>query len=328
MYLFLIIILLIIICLLLIGLHQKNTNSICRARTRLDGKTAIITGGTLGMGLNVATDFADRGARVIIACPFEPEGRNAQRLIEEETGNKQIIFKLLDLSSFKSVRDFAADILNREDRLDILVNNAGVGYLEDDVTKDGLNVILQINYYGHFLLTLLLLPLLKRTGTKSEPARVVNVSSLLHYLGTMNACYIKRSKVLHALQLYSDSKFFLMVFTRELSKKLSESNVVVNCVDPGAVGTEIFYSIGCVWGPLIKCFFSTIFKTPWEGAQTTIHVALDKKAGTISGQMFKNCQVSHAKQSAFSEINRKRLWDDSIKLVKLTEAEHQQCLYT
>ncbi|CAG9560141.1 unnamed protein product [Danaus chrysippus] len=313
---------------MLVGLHQKKTNSICRSRKRLDGKTAIVTGGTLGMGLNVANDFADRGARVIIACPFQTEGKNAQRLIEEETGNKQVIFKLLDLSSFKSVRDFAADIISSEDRLDILVNNAGVGYIEDDITKDGLNVMLQINYYGHFLLTLLLLPLLKKTGTQSEPARIVNVSSLLHYLGTMNACYIKRSKLLYALQLYSDSKFFLMLFTRELSKKLSYSNVVVNCVDPGAVGTDIFKHIGFVWGALIRFFFSTIFKTPWEGAQTTIHVALDRKAGDISGRMFKNCQVSYAKQAAFCEINGKRLWEDSIKLVKLTEVELKQCLYT
>lgn len=102
-------------------------------------------------------DFAKRGAKVILACRDESKAKEAVNKIKNETHNTDVIYKLVDLSSFKSVRQFAEHVNANEERLDILVNNAGAGGLGDKITEDGLPIVMQINYFSHFLLTNLLL---------------------------------------------------------------------------------------------------------------------------------------------------------------------------
>ncbi|XP_023937846.2 retinol dehydrogenase 11-like [Bicyclus anynana] len=317
--------LVIVVVAMVVGLYQKNTNIICKSKKRLDGKTAIVTGGTSGMGLRIAMDFADRGARVIVACPFVDEGATGRKLIVRKTGNEEVIFKLLDLSSNTSIRKFANDILTTEKRLDILINNAGVGTVDEFITKDGLNFIMQVNYFGTFLLTLLLLPLLKKSGSITEPARIVNTSSVLHNIGTVNFKVMNRLNHWYLIQLYGNSKLCLVLFARELTKRLKGTNVVCNCVDPGAVGTTIFNCSGKYYGAFVQFLFSVLFKTPWEGAQTAIYAALDKKAGLVSGEYFKNCRTGQAKQCAYDDNLAKELWEESVKLVKLCDDELEEC---
>ncbi|CAB3234323.1 unnamed protein product [Arctia plantaginis] len=277
---------LIIIFMLSIGLHEKSTNAICLSRRRLEGKTVIVTGGTAGIGLEIAKDLAHRGARVIIACPYEDEGIEARDQIIEETENSDVIFKLLDLSNLESTRHFAEDILKTEMRLDILINNAGVGVPTDQYTKDGILFIMQVNYYGTFLLSLLLLPLLERTGKHGEPSRILVTTSLTHWLGgrvdiqkSNKNCFFS---LLYKVQLYSSSKLYLLYFSTDLTKRLKGCNVVINNVDPGMVGTRIFYSANRVIGFILTLIGLMLFKTPWQGAQTTLHVALDRTGGEKS----------------------------------------------
>ena len=316
----------VLIITLIIALYQKSTNAWCKSKKRLDNQTVIVTGGTTGMGLEIATDLADRGARVIIACPFKNEGDEALKIIKQKTESEKVIFKLLDLSSIDSVRKFAAYILKNEDRLDILVNNAGVGAVTEFITDDRMSFIMQVNYFGHVLLTLLLMPLLKKTGAPSDPARVINMSSGLHYFGTVD--FDKLNDIRHycSFRFYANSKVCLVLFSHEITKKLKGANVVVNCVDPGAVGTTIFYGNGLIVGYIFSYLVYIIFKTPLEGAQTALHVALDKKAGTISGGFFKNCKLSSAKQSAYDDVTAKRLWEESMRLLKLSNEEIEECL--
>ncbi|CAH0728037.1 unnamed protein product, partial [Brenthis ino] len=259
----------IIIVALITGSYQKLTNAICKSKKRLHGKTVIVTGGTSGMGLRIAVDLAQRGARVIIACPFSNEGKKALKVIKEETKSDNVVFELLDLSSIESVQTFAAIINEREERLDILVNNAGVGVVSEFITDDGMSF---------------------------------------------------------TMQLYSNSKLCLVVFLNELVKKLRGSNVVVNCVDPGAVGTGIFYCIGTISGYTVSTLISMIFKTPWEGAQTALHVALDKRAGNVTGGFFKNCKQTRARRLAYNEKKATELWEETMRLLKLSDKEVEQCL--
>lgn len=304
------------------GLYQKNTNLMCKSKKPLVGRTVIVTGGTTGMGLEIAADFAHRGAKVIIACPFEDEGLHAKKLIERSSGSDKIIFKLLDLSSFASVRQFAADILDTEDRLDILINNAGVGIPDDFVTADGLPFIMQVNYFGTFLLTVLLLPLLKKTGEPSEPSRIVNTASVLHKIGRVD--FEKWHKVdndYSKLRKYGTSKLSLVMFTRELSIRLRDTNVIVNVVDPGAVGTAIFKSSGRNWGTFFAFMIGILFKHPWEGAQTALYVSLSSTAGKMSGKYFKNLKVVLPGNGAYNKEITGRLWDETVKLVKLKDEE-------
>ncbi|XP_049866221.1 retinol dehydrogenase 11-like [Pectinophora gossypiella] len=315
----------IVVTLTIIRLHEKQTNAMCKSKKKLEGRVAVVTGGTAGMGLEIATDLARRGAKVIIACPFEQEGVNARRTIIESTGSQKVIFKLLDLKSLESVREFTADILNTEKRLDILINNAGVAFSANTKTYIGTNFMMAVNYLGHFILTLLLLPLLKKSGTSAEPSRIVNVSSVLHLFGRANYESYNRMAIFYRFFHYCHSKFCVMLFTHELSKRLKDSEVVVNAVDPGAVGTNIYQSLSKVIGLVVTFLFKNMFKTPWEGAQTALYVALDDETRNISGQYFKNCKLSRAKKSAYDDKLSKKLWNDSIRLVKLEEDELKIC---
>ncbi|XP_041975966.1 retinol dehydrogenase 11-like [Aricia agestis] len=321
-------ILVILVVALILGLYQKNTNAICKSRKRLDGRTVIVTGGTLGMGLKIATDLADRGARVIVACPFVDEGTRGRDFIVGKTGNENVIFKILDLSSLKSIRDFVSEINRSEERLDILINNAGVGTVKNRLTKDGMSFIMEVNYFGQFLLTLLLIPLMHKSGTKDEPARIINTSSVMHILGVVN--FDKLNSVTHyyPIQVYSNSKLCVMLFTCELSKRLRGTNIVCNCVNPGAVGTGIFFTCtNKMFASIISFLFSSLFKTPWEGAQTALHVALDKIAGVTNGEYFENCRVSRAKKVAYSDDIGGQLWQESVRLTRIMADEIDACAF-
>ncbi|XP_050671243.1 retinol dehydrogenase 11-like [Leptidea sinapis] len=313
-------ILVIIAGVVIFGFYQKATNAVCKSKKNLTGRTAIVTGGTSGMGLCIATDFASRGARVIVACPFIDEGTQGRKTIVDKTGNNDVVFKMLDLASFDSVRCFAKEILDSEDRLDLLINNAGIAVarVRRSLTMDGLNLLMQVNYFGHFLLTLLLLPLMIKTGTPLEPGRIVNISSVLHFMaGTVNLDHINSRLYCNTFKLYGNSKLYLILFAHELSKKLKGKNVVINSVDPGAVGTNIFNQYWGATGSIITYIFKNCFKTPWQGAQTAIHVALDSEAGKVSGELFKNCKLARAKSDAYDDMASAMLWAESVRLVKL-----------
>ncbi|GBP46891.1 hypothetical protein EVAR_37795_1 [Eumeta japonica] len=290
--------LLAIIILILVAfvVYQKKTKGVCTSTTRLDGKVAIVTGGTTGIGREIALDFAKRHAKVIIACPFRDEGEAARQEIIKMSGNRDVIYEFLDLSSLKSTREFANNILKTEPRLDILVNNAGVGLVGDFMTKDGLNFIMQVNYFGHFLLTLLLLPLLKKTAF----SRIVNQTSVLNVIGSVNIKFLNAKGCWNTLQLYSNSKLCLILFAKELSKRMKGSGVRVNCSDPGAVGTKIFES----------------------GLNYKI-LAVDAGAD-VSGEVFRDCRLTRiCNRQAFNEELCTKLWEETIKLVQLQDYEIQ-----
>ncbi|XP_026328257.1 retinol dehydrogenase 11-like [Hyposmocoma kahamanoa] len=308
-----------------IRFYEKSTNAICQSQKKLDGRVAIVTGGTCGMGLEIAKEFARRGAKVIIACPFNEEGINARKEIIELTGNNDIVFKLMDLSSIDSVKKFAAGILKSEDRLDILVNNAGVGVPNDFTTADGMSFIMQVNYFGHFLLSLLLLPLLMKTGKSSDPARIVNTSSVMHHFGMVDMDTLNKTDYWIKSLIYSKSKICLVLFAHEFTKRLKGYNVVINSVDPGAVGTGIFNSAGKLRGMLLKFLCLYLYKTPYEGAQTAIHVALDQEAGSVSGHFFKNCKKTRAVFWAYNNKVARQLFEESVRLVKLNQEDVDNC---
>ncbi|EEC10405.1 dehydrogenase, putative, partial [Ixodes scapularis] len=192
-----------------------------------------------GIGKETAKELARRKARVIIACRNIEKARKAAREIFEDT-EQQVTIKPLDLQSFKSIREFANDIINTEPRLDVLINNAGMANesRNPDLTEDGCEPCFQANYLGHFLLTVLLAGLLR----KSAPSRVVNVSSVLHLVGSVDHLEQKMlgaTRPHKSLMVYADSKLAQVVFTRTLARKLKRDGVTVNVLQPGTVKTDI-----------------------------------------------------------------------------------------
>ena len=179
----------------------------------------MITGGNTGIGKETARILAWRKARVIIGCRNITKGLQAAADIIENTGNRNIKVKKLDLSSYQSVRDFAEEIDEEEEKVDILINNAG--YLGPYVsTVDGLDNTIQVNYLSHFLLTHLLLNKLKACS----PSRIINVSSGLHAkvsrIDVDKVLSQKKEGYQSYFNAYNNSKLCMVVFTVEFSKRL------------------------------------------------------------------------------------------------------------
>lgn len=208
--------------------------------TRIDGKVVIITGANSGIGKETAIDLAKRGGKVYIACRNQQRGEDALKEIKEESGSVNVFFLQLDLSSLESIRQFSKKFHEMETQLHILINNAGVMACPRALTKDGFEMQIGTNHMGHFLLTNLLLDLLKQ----SSPSRIVNVSSLFHWYGRINREDLNSEKSYWKWIAYGQSKLANILFTRELSKKLEGSGVTANVLHPGAVRTGLTRDIG------------------------------------------------------------------------------------
>lgn len=206
-----------------------------RKNTRIEGKVAVITGANSGIGKETAVDLARRGGKVYIACRDIKRGEDALKEIKERSESDNVHFLQLDLSSMESIRQFSKKFHELENHLHILVNNAGVMAIPKAVTKDGFEMQIGTNHMGHFLLTNLLLDVLKQ----SSPSRIINVSSLFHWYGRINKEDLNSEKSYWRWIAYGQSKLANILFTRELSKRLEGTGVTVNAVHPGAVRTGL-----------------------------------------------------------------------------------------
>ncbi|XP_049694775.2 retinol dehydrogenase 11-like [Helicoverpa armigera] len=306
-----------IIVLVLSKVYFKLTTGICKSSKHLVGKVAIVTGGNKGIGYETCKDFAERGARVIIACRSERLGTAARDTIVSATGNDDVHFRQLDLSSLASVRAFAEGIIKNEKRLDILVNNAGVLEVEHEKTEDGLSLAVQTNHFGPFLLTNLLLPLLK----SSAPSRIVNVSSMAHSGGKVELDNLNLEKetteTFSKHQVYQNTKLFNILMTVELARRLEETGVTANSLHPGIVATDIIYNVKTAWMLPFKLLTSVYSKTPWEGAQTTVHLAVSRELEGVSGKYYCDCHEASVSSLAQDKDMARKLWDASEKFVGL-----------
>jgi retinol dehydrogenase 13 len=204
------------------GGHYKKVNTIA-------GKVAIITGANSGIGKETAVDLAKRGGKVYIACRDIKRGEDALKEIKERSNSDNVHFLQLDLASLDSVREFSRKFHEVEDQLHILVNNAGIMACPKGKTKDGFELQLGTNHLGHFLLTNLLLDLLK----SSAPSRIVVVSSVLHILGRIKKDDLMSEKFYQRWLVYGKSKLANILFTHELAKRLQGSGVTANSLHPG-----------------------------------------------------------------------------------------------
>ncbi|XP_061722258.1 retinol dehydrogenase 13-like [Cydia pomonella] len=294
--------------------YCKLSCGICKNSRHLVGKTIIVTGGNAGIGYETAKDLAGRGARVILACRNEARGVTARDRIVAATANPDVHYRHLDLASLHSVRHFADAIIKTEKRLDVLINNAGCYAAYFQYTEDGLLLQMQNNYFGPFLLTNLLLPLLK----SSAPSRIINVSSLAHVGGVIDFDNLNGEKetknTYNELKVYCISKLCNILTTVELERRLKGTGVTVNCLHPGIVATG-FGSDNWLASSFLF-YLKAFWKSPWEGAQTTIHLAVTPELATTSGRYFEDCaEVLPSKQAQDVNLAR-RLWEESEILVQ------------
>ncbi|CAF0723049.1 unnamed protein product [Brachionus calyciflorus] len=292
----------------------------CYSKNRLDDKIAIITGANTGIGYQTALDFARRGARVILACRDTKKAEKAAKQIVDLTGNQNVQVESIDLADLDTVRSFAKKMNSELNKLDILVNNAGIMFCPNWRTKQGFEMQFGVNHLGHFLLTHLLLDLIK----KADNARIINVSSRAHYDMRINWDDINWEKSYNTIRAYCQSKTANILFAKELARRLEGTGIVAVSLHPGAVITELtrytgqslFFLIPYLWDlfyPIIR----VILKTAEEGAQTTIYCAVEKNIAQYNGCYLSDCRPKKPSNEARSQENATKLWDISCKMVGL-----------
>ncbi|XP_051500419.1 retinol dehydrogenase 12 [Myxocyprinus asiaticus] len=300
----------------LFALKRWMGGGVCRSKARLDGKIVLITGANTGIGKETAVDIAKRGARLILACRDMGRANKAAEEIRERSGNGNVVVKKLDLASLQSVRALAKDVHETEERLDILINNAGIMMCPKWQTEDGFEMQLGTNHLGHFLLTNLLLDLLK----KSAPSRVVNVSSLAHETGKIHFDDINLDKNYDPYTSYLQSKLANVLFNHELAVRLQGTGVTTYALHPGVIRTELGRHLLPslpLWKRLLFIPFIFLIKTPWQGAQTTIYCAVDESLQNSSGLYYSDCAPKEAAPQGRDDAAARRLWDLSASMVGL-----------
>ncbi|XP_054152572.1 retinol dehydrogenase 12-like [Oppia nitens] len=287
----------------------------CLTDRRLDGQVVVVTGANTGIGKETANQLALRGAKLYIGCRDLAKAEIAVKEMRDQNPKSDVTALKLDLSSLKSVREFAADLANREKRLDILVNNAGVFACPEWKTEDGFEMQFGTNHLGSFLLTLSLTPLLKQ----SPSARIVNVSSAAHMIGHIDFDNInQRNGIYTPMKAYAHSKLANVLFTRELAKRLGPNSTVrVYALNPGTVKTDAQRH---VTSAAFEWFMKRAFLTPEMGAQTSLYCSLDPTLDNETGFYYDNCKrVNRLISEATDDKVSERLWELSCQLVNLED---------
>ncbi|XP_017769536.1 PREDICTED: retinol dehydrogenase 11-like [Nicrophorus vespilloides] len=319
-----------ILIIILVKICFKLTNGICKSNASLVGKTALVTGGNSGIGYHTALGLASRGCRVIIAsrsCSVDVKNN-----IIQHTNNPNVVIKNFDLGSLASIRRFAQQLNEEEEKIDILINNSGSGGFGNKFTEDGLHLGMQVNHFGPFLLTHLLIGLLKKSGSAS----IIFVSSYLSFfnnlsLENLNNPYCSEDESLISgtcdAMTYCNSKVCNIIMANEFAERLSKFGIDVNSLNPGNVRTPIFLIFlqqHCLQY-LIKPFYDTFgffLKTPFEGAQTTLHLAISNKLKGTTGKHYWDCVQFPIIPSIIKDKQIcSKIWTKSQELVRLARKE-------
>jgi len=276
-------------------------------------KTAIVTGANSGMGLATTVELARQGMRVIMACRSKERGETALKEAIAKSGSSAIELMSLDQGSLASIRAFAKAYQETHPSLDVLVNNAGVVTLKRETTSDGFESMIGINHLGHFLLTNLLLDLLKR----APEGRIVNVASGAYKWGRIHFDDPHLVKGFNVAKGYGQSKLANILFTRELARRLAGTRATVNCLHPGGVATSIGVDRKTGFGKTVMKLAKLVLLTPEQGAETTLYLAASPDLFGISGEYYYRKKSSALPEKVTDPALAARFWDWSAREVGL-----------
>ncbi len=271
-------------------------------RIDMQGKVAIVTGANTGIGRVTARELAAQGAKVWLAC------RNAEKTlpvvedIRTITGNSEVHFLALDLSSLASVRAAADTFLALDLPIDVLINNAGLAAAKG-LTEDGFELTFGVNHLGHFLFTELL------TARIVDGGRIVNVASKAHYEAKAIDWDALRKPTtgVTGLKEYGVSKLANVLFTKELAKRLADRNITTYSLHPGVVASDVWRQVPWPFRSIIKRFMITVE----DGAQTTLYCATAIEAGQETGLYYDESKVKKPSRLARDEALATELWTRS-----------------
>ena len=268
----------------------------------------MITGATSGIGKETARGLAQLGATVVMTTRDVKKGELIKNELIHSTNNKNIDVLKCDLSSFKSIRNFCEEFKTKYDKLHVLINNAGILDFNRRESKDGIENVFATNYLAPFLMTNLLLELLKR----SKPSRIINLTSGMHF-GTIHFDDIEFKQNFSGIKVYSQSKLSLILFTKLLAKKLERTEVTVNCVHPGINKTNLVRDISSFYRIMLKIFGNDAKK----GAETSIYLASSPEVKNTTGEYFAKKKIKRSSKYSHDLDLAEKLWKISENYVNL-----------
>lgn len=280
------------------------------AGNEMQGKICLVTGATSGIGLVTARELALKGATVIVAGRSQEKAQSAVNQIRAETGSEQVDYVWADLSSHAEIREMAGEVQRRYSRLDVLVNNAGAYFLRRQESVDNYEMTFTTNHLSYFLLTDLLLDLIK----VSAPARIINVSSNSHYNNPIDFDDLQNKARYRGMQPYGRSKFANVLFTYELARRIQGSGVTVNALHPGFVRTNMGKN-NSWFARLIVPLVQLQGVTPEVGAETTIYLATSAEVNDGTGKYFIKKRAVDSDPATYDQAAAARLWEISAGMV-------------
>jgi NAD(P)-dependent dehydrogenase (short-subunit alcohol dehydrogenase family) len=277
----------------------------------VDGKVCLITGATSGIGRATALALAAQGAELVLVCRDRRKGEAVCNEIRGAGGRDPALL-LADLAVQAEVYRVGREFLATQRPLHVLINNAGVVNLQRTLTVDGIEATFAVNHLAYFLLTTLLLDRMR----ESAPARIISVSSDAHSFGRLDFDDLNNERRYRAMRVYGQTKLANILFTTELARRLEGSGVTANCLHPGAVATGLGKNNGA-WARGLIALLRPFFRTPDDGAATSIYLATSPSIGGLSGRYFANCAEKRPSRAAQDGEVARRLWDMSEQMTAL-----------
>jgi NAD(P)-dependent dehydrogenase (short-subunit alcohol dehydrogenase family) len=278
----------------------------------MKGRIVMVTGASDGIGKVTARELARKGAQVVMVCRNPQKAEAALAEVQTQSGNPSVELMLADLSSQSSIRALAKSFRERHDRLHVLVNNAGAIHQTRKMTDEGLEMTFATNHLGYFLLTELLLDVLKA----SAPARIVNVASTAHRRALrIPFDDLHAEKDFGPMKAYAESKLANILFTYELAKRLQGTRVTANCLHPGVVATG-FGKADPGWFRIAVKLASVFFISAEKGAATSIYLASSPEVEGVTGKYFVRCAPASSSRASYDQAAAKRLWEVSERLTR------------
>ena len=276
----------------------------------MNGKVCMITGANSGIGKETARELSRMGATIIMLCRNEKKGKVSLEDIKSDTKNDKIELFIADLEKPETIKQMVKKFKEKYDRLDVLVNNAGLILLKHQLNENGIERTLAINHIGHFILTSLLLDLLKA----SAPSRIINVSSAGHTMAKLNFDDLMLKKKFGPLRAYGNSKLANLLFTYELSRKLEDTNVTVNAVHPGWVRSNFGQPDTNKFVNFFYMLMSPFMINPQKGARTSIYLASSPEVKQTTGKYFTKCKAIKSSKLSYNPEVQRKLWEITEKL--------------
>jgi NAD(P)-dependent dehydrogenase (short-subunit alcohol dehydrogenase family) len=276
-------------------------------------RICLITRANSGIGKVTAMELAGKGMTVLMVCRNAQKGAKARQEVISAAGHQRVDLLLCDLSDQQAIRKLSDEVHRRYPRLDVLINNAGLIIEKRTTTAQGLEYTFALNHLAPFLLTHLLLDLLR----KSDEARIITVSSEAHRIARLDFSDLQSERKYGSMNAYANSKLANILFTRELAAQLKGEPITANCLHPGVVATQFGSGFKGGFASVLLFLGRPFFISPEKGAQTSVYLAASPEVRGITGLYFDKKKPKTPSDQALSQYNAQKLWTLSKQLTQL-----------